>query len=442
MTNIWHTAPVSALSGEITICGDKSMSHRALLLAALAEGQTEIRGFLPCADCLATAQALRALGVDIQREKEIVTIRGVGFLGLQPPKAPLNMQNSGTSMRLLAGILAAQRFESVLCGDESLEKRPMQRIITPLMQMGAKIVSHSNFTAPLHISGRPLTGIDYALPLPSAQLKSCLILAGLLAGGTTRLHTCGISRDHTERMLPLFGGTLETQKEQIIVTGGQKLHGCVLEIVGDLSAAAFFMVAALIAPRAEVVIRNVGINPTRSAIITLLQKMGGRIELHHQRFWGAEPVADIVVYHSKLRGITVAPEWIANAIDELPIFFIAAACAEGTTFVGNLSELRVKESDRLAAMAQNLQTLGVACDVGADFIHIYGRSDRQFLPARVNSFGDHRIAMSLAVAGVRAAGELLIDDGAVAAVSMPQFRDFAAVIGMNVGEKDAKNCHD
>lgn len=433
---IWETSAAENIAGEIRIAGDKSISHRAIMLGALAEGITEVSGFLEGEDCLATLKAFQAMGVEIERlGAGRVRIHGVGLHGLKAPTAPLDMGNSGTSMRLLSGILAGQTFDSTLIGDESLMKRPMRRVTQPLAQMGAAIDTTENGTAPLVIKGQTLQAMDYALPVASAQIKSAVLLAGLYANGVTRVQECGISRDHSERMLRGFGVEVNKDGDWLSIQGGQRLQACTIEVPADISSAAFFIVAALIAPSGEVVLPNVGINPTRAAVIEILQAMGGDIVLENPREAGGEPVADIRVRASRLHGITIDERLVPIAIDEFPIIFIAAACAEGETFAQGLAELRVKESDRLAAMAAGLTACGVDCCAEETSMRIQGRAQgAAFKGAVVESLGDHRIAMSFAVAGIRAAAPIVVRDCANVATSFPEFMRLAQAVGLRLRE--------
>ncbi|UJF24623.1 3-phosphoshikimate 1-carboxyvinyltransferase [Suttonella sp. R2A3] len=434
--NCWRTAPADALNGEITVPGDKSISHRAIMLGALAEGVSEVSGFLEGEDCLATMHAFQAMGVPIHHHGEgKVTIEGQGLQGLEAPDQALDVGNSGTSMRLMAGVLAGQAFDSVLVGDHSLMRRPMARVTEPLNKMGARIHTSETGTAPIAIQAAQLRGIDYALPVASAQLKSCLLFAGLYAQGRTMLHDCGVSRDHSERMLQGFGVDLIIDGTTIGIEGGQRLRGREVVVPGDVSSAAFFIVAALIAPQADVLIHNVGMNPTRAAVIDILQAMGGDITILNARESGGEPVADLRVKSSQLRGITIDPRLVPIAIDEFPVIFVAAACAQGVTRATDLAELRVKESDRLAVMAAGLQACGVRCDEGESSLTIEGGG--LLGGATIDSDGDHRIAMSFAVAGVVAREPITINNCATVASSFPNFRELAVSLGMHIEVNDA-----
>ncbi|MDO5090698.1 MAG: 3-phosphoshikimate 1-carboxyvinyltransferase [Cardiobacteriaceae bacterium] len=438
MTINWRSFPVERIRGTLRVPGDKSISHRAIMLGALADGVTEVSGFLEGEDCLATMRAFQAMGVPITHHGEgRVTIHGRGLHGLQAPEKTLDVGNSGTSMRLMAGVLAGQNFASVLVGDESLMKRPMRRVTEPLSKMGAKIDTSASGTAPLRICGKPLQAIDYTLPVASAQLKSALLLAGLYAQGTTRISETGISRDHSERMLAGFGVHIDKTGDTLAIQGGQQLTACEIVVPGDVSSAAFFLVAGLIAQQGELLLENVGMNPTRAAVVDILRAMGGDIVIENPREAGGEPVADLRVRASKLKGIQIDEALVPIAIDEFPIIFIAAACAEGETLATALHELRVKESDRLAAMETGLKALGVDCDAGADTMRIRGKGGTAFQGGSVESLGDHRIAMSFAMAALRAAAPIAIRDTANVATSFPAFRDLAQSLGMKIEVEDA-----
>ncbi len=437
MSVSWCSAPVTAVQGRVRVPGDKSISHRAILLGALAEGVTEVSGFLSGADCLATIRAFQAMGVAIEREGENrVNIHGRGLHGLRVADRPLDVGNSGTSMRLIAGVLAGQAFASELVGDASLSQRPMRRVTEPLIRMGAQIATSATGTAPLVIHGRrPLHAIDYRMPVASAQLKSCLLFAGLYGEGLTRVHECVISRDHSERMLERFGVSVTRTDDTLSIAGGQTLSACPIAVPGDISSAAFFLVAGLLAKEGEVLLENVGINRTRAAIVEILRRMGGKITVFDAREIGGEPVANLLVKPSRLRGIRVPDALVPIAIDELPILFVAAACAQGTTRATSLQELRVKESDRLAAMENGLRALGVDCQASEDTMTI--RGGVSLSGGTVDSHGDHRIAMSFAVAALRAAAPIHILDCANVATSFPNFRELATTLGMRIEVRDA-----
>lgn len=422
--------PADVGDADLTVPGDKSISHRAVMLGSIAEGRTEVRGFLAGEDCIATMNAFRALGAVIERpgSTELV-IHGVGSSGLQEPGADLDLGNSGTAMRLMAGVLAGQAFSTTLTGDESLTGRPMQRIITPLSRMGAVIESRDG-KPPLRIRGNPdLAGIDYALPMASAQVKSAILLAGLYAQGRTTVTEPSVTRDHTERMLRAMGVAVRERDGRISLAGPATPRGCPIEVPADLSSAAFVILAALLAGRADVLIRNVGVNPTRTGVLDILRAMGGAITLENPRELGEEPVADIRVRSSALRGAEVDPALVSLAIDEFPVLFVAAAAARGTTRFTGIGELRVKESDRIAAMAAGLRALGIRVEEFDDGAVVHGG---QFLGGEVDSFGDHRIAMSLAVAGTVADGPVTVNDVAAVETSFPGFDNCLRGIGADI----------
>ena len=432
----YHVQAAGPLRGEARVPGDKSISHRSIMLGALAEGSTEISGFLEGEDSLATLQAFRDMGVVIEGpDRGRVVVHGVGMRGLKRPSGPLYLGNSGTSMRLLSGLLAAQHFDTVLTGDESLSRRPMARVAEPLRLMGAKIDTGDGGTPPLMINGgQSLRAIDYQLPVASAQVKSCLMLAGLYADGKTTVSEPAPTRDHTERMLSGFGYPVETQGSRISVVGGGQLSACRVDVPADISSAAFFMVAASICPGSDILLRHVGINPTRTGIINILRLMGADIELLRQGATGGEPVADIRVRGAALKGIQIPEDQVPLAIDEFPVIFIAAACASGTTVLTGAEELRVKESDRIQAMADGLQALGVAAEATADGMIING--DTSIIGGGVvDSRGDHRIAMAFTVAGLRARGEVVIKNCNNVATSFPGFVELANALGFKVREE-------
>ncbi|OGO90984.1 MAG: 3-phosphoshikimate 1-carboxyvinyltransferase [Coxiella sp. RIFCSPHIGHO2_12_FULL_42_15] len=422
----------AGLNGEVTIPGDKSISHRAVMLASIADGTTEITGFLFGADNIATLEAMQHLGVAVTMDKTKgqVTIRGKGRLGLTDAKRPLEMGNSGTAMRLLTGLLAGQAFKSTLIGDASLSRRPMARVVDPLKKMGAKIKLTAQGTAPIEIDGgHTLKGIEYVLPMASAQVKSALLLAGIYAKGDTMLTEPSITRDHTERMLRAFGYPVESVGQCVRLTGGQSLRATSLQVPSDISSAAFFMVAASIVPGSHVILKNVGINPTRVGIIHLLRAMGGKLTLFNERTLGDEPVADIEIISTKLHGITIPEDQVPLAIDEMPILMIAAACASGETRLSGAEELRVKETDRIAAMARGLTTLGIHCQPTADGIIIQGG---QLHGGNIQSDEDHRIAMAFAVAGCVAKETVTIQHCRNVQTSFPNFVELARSLGMNI----------
>ncbi|MEJ2566300.1 MAG: 3-phosphoshikimate 1-carboxyvinyltransferase [Gammaproteobacteria bacterium] len=429
----FKAAPGGKLHGEIRVAGDKSISHRSIMLGALADGVTEVRGFLEGDDCLATLAAFRAMGVRIEGpEQGRVIIHGVGLHGLQPPTAPLDLGNSGTSMRLLAGVMAGQAFDMVMSGDASLRRRPMKRVTAPLAEMGAHIETSPDGTPPLKISGgRALHGIDYVMPMASAQVKSCLLLAGLYAEGRTCVTEPAPTRDHTERMLTGFGYAVERDDSKVCLRGGGRLTAMVIDVPADISSAAFFMVGASIAPGSELLLKHVGINPTRIGVINILREMGADIELLDAAEVGGEPVADVRVRSAPLRGISIPQDQVPLAIDEFPALFIAAACADGETVLTGAEELRVKESDRIQVMAEGLTTLGVVAKPTPDGIIIRGG---RLGGGRIDSHGDHRIAMAFAMAALRADGDIVIEDCANVATSFPGFLSLAQQSGLAISQ--------
>ena len=423
--------PGGALSGALGVPGDKSISHRALLLGAIAEGETRVSGFLAGADCLATLAAIRALGIKVDMPAAgRLTVHGRGLTGLSAPKHELDLGNSGTAMRILLGVLAGQEFAVKLTGDESLCKRPMQRVIAPLSAMGAQIESH-NGCAPLTVRGiRPLNPLRYTLPVASAQVKSALLLAGLYAGGYSWIKEPRASRDHTERMLSAFNCPCLKENSWLGIHGGGVLHATQIQVPGDLSSAAFFLAAAAMLPGSELTLKDVGVNPTRDGVIRLLKEMGAEIDLVNPRLWGAEPVADIEVRGKTLRGIDISPEQVVLAIDDIPAILVAAASARGVTRVRGAGELRVKESDRLAAMQAGLEVLGVPVKVDGDDISVTGVE--RFLGGSVQSFGDHRIAMAFAMAALKATAPLTIQDCRNVDTSFPGFATLARGAGLDI----------
>lgn len=433
--------PAPGVGGAVRVPGDKSISHRSLMLGSIAEGVTEVRGFLESEDCLSTMQAMRALGVRIEQiGPQEVRVQGVGIKGLRPAGHALDMGNSGTAMRLMTGLLSGQSFDSELIGDSSLMKRPMERAAVPLRQMGARIETLSG-KPPVRIKGgAALTGIRYELPVASAQVKSAVLLGGLYANSPTTVIEPAITRDHTERMLLSFGCQVDSARGEVQLTPPAQLEACSLEVPGDFSSAAFFMVAGSINPQKDAVltITGVGVNPTRTGLLDILALMGADLRMVKHRSAGAEPVADIEVRAARLKGIHVPEHLVPLAIDEFPVLFVAAACAEGETVVTGAEELRVKESDRIAVMAEGLQAMGVACEVLPDGIRIQGRSSdgrdqaAVFSGGTLDSHGDHRIAMSFVIASLRAAAPIKILDVANVATSFPDFPGTAGGAGLNV----------
>ena len=427
----FHVRPGGTLKGEARVPGDKSISHRSIMLGSLAEGVTRVSGFLQAEDCLSTMKAFQAMGVRIEGPADgKVTVHGVGLHGLKAPTQELYLGNSGTSMRLLSGLLAGQAFDSVLTGDPSLSKRPMKRVTEPLRLMGARIDTTEKGTSPLHIhGGSALKGIHYEMPMASAQVKSCLLLAGLYAEGRTSVREPAPTRDHTERMLRGFGYPVQRQGDVVSVESGGKLTACDVDVPSDISSAAFFMVGASIAAGADVVLKHVGINPTRTGVIDILKLMGANIEVLNAREAGGEPVADIRIRGSQLRGIDIPEELVPLAIDEFPVLFVAAACAEGETRLTGAEELRVKESDRIQVMADGLRILGVDATPTPDGMVVRGGA---MSGGEVESHGDHRIAMAFSIAGLRASGPITIQDCANVNTSFPTFVELAQRLGLSV----------
>lgn len=422
--------PVVSVRGDMEVPGDKSISHRAILLGSIAKGITTVEGFLDGDDCLATMVAFRAMGVEIEGPVlKRVVIQGVGKYGLKKPEHILDCGNSGTSMRLLSGLLSAQAFNSGLTGDVSLLKRPMNRVAHPLMQMGAMIETLSGCPPLMIQGGHALQGITYAMPQASAQVKSCLLLAGMYAKGKTTVIEPDISRDHTERMLATFSYPVTREGASISIDATHTLHGVTIQVPGDLSSAAFFMVAATVIPGARVTIRSVGINPTRMGVITILNQMGAHIQIDNKRFYGEEPVADLTIQYAPLKGIDIPKHLVPLAIDEFPVLFIAAASASGKTVLRGAEELRCKESDRIGAMATGLQRLGITAHVTLDGIMIEGGVLQGGV---VDSFHDHRIAMAFAIAGSVAAGPVTIQNGENVATSFPGFVEMANRVGLKM----------
>jgi 3-phosphoshikimate 1-carboxyvinyltransferase len=426
---ILATTPVSSpLRGELTPPGDKSISHRALIFACLAEGQSRVTGLLESEDVKSTAKACLQLGMGMRKDGPTLVLDGAGAAGLSQPRTSLDMGNSGTAMRLLAGVLAAQAFESRMHGDESLSRRPMTRIVKPLSMMGARIETAQGGTPPLCISGNPnLQGIDYESPVASAQVKSCLLLAGLFATGHTTVTEPIRSRDHTEKMLPAFGVDLYGTCG---VAGGSRLRGASVHVPADISSAAFFLVAAAMVPGSDLLLRNVGLNETRNGVIHLLEAMGANLSIHDRRRQGGEDVGDVRLrYSGRLKGIEIPVELVPSLIDELPVILALAAVSEGTTVLRGAAELRVKESDRLAVMAQGLETLGVSLQEYEDGVDIPGG---EVQGGRIDGAGDHRCAMSFAVLGQIAAAELFVAGSENIDTSYPSFVQDLARIGGSV----------
>jgi 3-phosphoshikimate 1-carboxyvinyltransferase len=433
VTATYTSMPVERIEGQITVPGDKSISHRALMLGALADGSTEILGFLPGEDCLATLAALQSMGINIQRPDETtVRIEGRGLTGLAAPTSELDMGNSGTAMRLFSGLLSGQPFNSTLCGDESLTGRPMERVAEPLRMMGAQIDTDGG-CPPLRITGdRALHGIHYEMPVASAQVKSAILLAGLYATGTTSIVESKVTRDHTERMLSLFGRPTTLNKNCVSINGGGPLTATRITVPGDLSSAAFFLLAGCLARQGELIIDGIGLNPTRTGILRILEMMGANFEIDEYGQDAGEPSGRVVVRPGHLHGIRIPPEFVATAIDEFPLVFIAAALAEGETIISGATELRHKESDRISVMVQGLKTLGALVEEHPDGAVIQGG---ELTGGEVDSVGDHRVAMAFAVAGVAAEGPIRIRNTENVATSFPDFIRCAGAAGLRVIEE-------
>jgi 3-phosphoshikimate 1-carboxyvinyltransferase len=424
-------SPGGNARGDLRVPGDKSMSHRSIMLGSLADGMTEVTGFLEGEDSLATLQAFRDMGVDIEGPNEgRLVIRGVGLHGLKAPKKPLYLGNSGTSIRLLSGLLAGQAFDVELQGDSSLSGRPMGRVATPLREMGAVIETEKDGTPPLRIKGgQKLKGINYKMPMASAQVKSCVLLAGLYAEGETITLEPAPTRDHTERMLRGFGYRVNSDNDKASLSGSGRLTATRINVPSDISSSAFFMVAAAIVPGSDITLRHVGVNPTRIGVINILRQMGANIELFNPAQVGDEPVADIRVRYAPLKGIAIPEDQVPLAIDEFPVLFVAAACADGTTVLTGAEELRVKESDRIQSMADGLVTLGIDAVATDDGIRIQGGD---IGAGEVESFDDHRIAMAFSIAGLRASGPITIKEANNVATSFPNFISLARQVGINI----------
>ncbi len=418
--------PVRRLAGTISVPGDKSVSHRAALLAALADGVTDVHGFLEGEDCLGTLRAIAALGAEVTRKAPgHFVIQGVGLEGLSEPADVVDCGNSGTTARLLLGVLAGQPFATMLTGDESLRRRPMDRVMEPLGRMGVRVIGRKDGgRLPLAVRGmRPLHPIRHLSPVASAQVKSAVLLAGLWASGPVSVVEPARSRDHTERMLSAFGGDVETEGETVTVVPGRRLTGRLCRVPGDISSAAFFLVAGAVAPEGSLTVRGVGVNPTRTGALDVLEAMGARVGIASREGDG-EPVADLTVGAGRLAGTEVGGALVPRGIDEFPILAVAAACAEGPTVVRDAAELRVKESDRIKALASELAKMGVDVEERPDGFRVAGRSPRPGTPfrgARVSSWGDHRLAMALVIAGLLADGPTIVEGVDCIATSYPDF---------------------
>ncbi len=421
-------SPASSISGAIALPGDKSISHRYAMIASIAQGATRVRNYSTGADCHSTLGCMRALGIEIEGQGTEFTIHGKGLDGLRRPAGDLDAGNSGSTIRMLSGILAAQPFRSRLFGDESLSRRPMQRIMTPLAQMGARLTARDGKFPPIEIEGGALTPIEYQLPVPSAQVKTCVLFAGLFAEGETVVVEPVRSRDHTEIALREFGADLAVERQRISVRGRVKLEGREVTVPSDLSSASFFIVAALLIPGSHLTIRGVGLNPTRSALLDLLAGMGAKIRIPTLESSNGELVGDIVVEHSALRGGVVSGAITAALIDEIPVLAVLGAATEEGLTVRDASELRIKETDRIQTVVENLKRMGVVAEELPDGLIVPGR--QKFRAARFDSFGDHRIAMAFAVAALAGDGESVIEGADAASVSFPEFWDtLEAVIG-------------
>lgn len=421
----------TGLNGSIRVPGDKSISHRSIMFGSLAEGTSNITGFLNGEDSLNTLRCFQAMGVNIEGPKDgKVTIQGVGMHGLTAPSHALDVGNSGTSMRLLAGLLAGQQFDVELSGDTSLSKRPMKRVTDPLAEMGAKVETADGGKPPLKITGnQSLNSFSYQMPMASAQVKSCCLLAGMYAQGKTCVTEPAITRDHTERMLKAFGCDVEVNDDTACVTGPAKLIATDIDVPADISSAAFFMVGASIADDSDIVLEHVGINPTRTGVINILKLMGADITTFNQIEVGGEPVADIRIKSARLKGIQIPEGLVPLAIDEFPVIFVAAACAEGQTIVTGAEELRVKESDRIQVMADGLQALGVNARATDDGMIIQGG---EIGSGTVHSHDDHRIAMAFAMASLCATGDIHIEDCDNVNTSFPGFAELASSCGLSI----------
>jgi 3-phosphoshikimate 1-carboxyvinyltransferase len=411
--------PARAISGSITLPGDKSISHRYAMIGAIADGSTRIRNYSTGADCRSTLGCVRALGIEVEEHPAEVVIHGRGLDGLRPPAADLDAGNSGSTIRMLSGILAAQPFRSRVFGDASLSGRPMQRIMTPLAQMGARIQARDGKFPPLKIEGGMLRAIDYVSPVPSAQVKTCVLFAGLFAEGRTSLTEPVRSRDHTEIALREFGAGISIDRLRISVTGRPNLSARDLAVPSDLSSAAFFLVAALLVPGSRLSIRGVGLNPTRSALLDFLRGMGAKIQIPELESVNGELTGEIAIEHSPLRGGIIEGGLTAALIDEIPVLAVLGAVTDEGITVKDAAELRIKETDRIKTVVDNLRRMGVEAEESADGMHIPGR--QKFRAAEIDSFGDHRIAMAFAVAALAADGQTVIHEAEAASVSFPEF---------------------
>ena len=414
--------PAAHIRGEVTVPGDKSISHRAVMFGAISDGRTEIQNFLEGADCLSTISCFRSMGIEIEKKQNQILVHGKGLRGLTAPSGILDCGNSGTTTRLISGILSPQPFTSTLTGDDSIKKRPMNRIIEPLTMMGADIKSlNGNGCAPLQICGRPLHGIHYHSKVASAQVKSAILLAGLYAEGETRVTEPRLSRNHTELMLKRFGADVRTEGTTAVIRPAGHLTGTNILVPGDISSAVYFVAAALILPNSEVLIKNVGINPTRAGLLTVCKNMGAQISLVNESHEGSEPTADLLVHSSNLKGTVIEGDLIPAMIDELPTVALMACFAEGTTVIRDAAELKVKESNRIAIMVENLSAMGADIVETEDGMIIHG--GKPLHGAVIDSHKDHRIAMTFAVAALAAGGETEILDADCVSISYPRFYD-------------------
>ncbi len=412
-------SPAKSISGAVRLPGDKSISHRYAMLAAIAEGTSKLENYSTGADCHSTLGCLQTMGVTVREEGSTVYVEGVGLDGLKAPGKTLDAGNSGSTIRMMSGILAAQRFASEIAGDESLSRRPMARIMKPLAEMGAAITARDGQYPPLQITGKPLKAIEYALPVPSAQVKTCVLLAGLYAQGKTIVREPIRTRDHTELALREFGAELVIQGREIHLQNRPRLKARELTVPGDLSSAAFFLVAALLVPESNLVITNVGLNPTRSSLLDFLTSMGAQVSVLNLGQSGGELVGDILVRKSRLIGGVIEKALTASLIDEIPVLAVLGAVSEEGLTVRDAAELRIKETDRIATVAENFQRMGVTMEVTPDGFHVPGK--QRLMAATTDSFGDHRIAMAFAVAGLAADGECTVNGAEAASVSFPEF---------------------
>ena len=433
VSSVLRVSPGGALSGAVTVPGDKSISHRAVMLGALADGTCAVRGCLMGEDVVSTMDAFRAMGVVVEISgADALIVHGVGIDGLSTPSKAIDLGNSGTSMRLLCGILAGSGIDATLGGDASLSQRPMRRVSVPLTQMGATIETTAAGTPPLNVrGGAQLRGIDYQLPVASAQVKSAVLLAGLFAQGRTTVRETAVTRDHTERMLSAFGVAIETTPGRVSLAGLQRLTASDIRVPADISSAAFFLVGSAIAPGSAVELKAVGINPTRTGVVDILRLMNANIQIQREYSYGHEPVADLMVASSELQGIDIPLHLVPLAIDEFPAIFIAAACAKGTTVLRGAEELRLKESDRIAVMADGLQKLGIHAETFPDGIAIQGG---QLHGGTVDACGDHRVAMAFAMSALRSEGAITIDNAAAIATSFPKFAHQARTAGLRISD--------